>query len=67
MKLGHVLAAASWVSTFVLIWLIIVKVVDGREVFGFLVFFFCLAIVTSAILASDKDSKKEKKGSNGRH
>jgi len=65
MKLGQVLATASWISVFALIWLTIGKVVDGRSVIGFLVFFFCLAVITSAILASDKDGK-EKKGSNGR-
>ena len=65
--LGHILATVSWVSTFALTWLIIAKVVDGRSVFGFLIFFFCLAVATSAILASDKDDKKKEKGSNGRH
>ena len=63
--LGHILATASWVSTFALTWLIIAKVVDGREVIGFLGCFFFLAVFVSAVVSSCKDSK-EKKGSNGK-
>lgn len=65
MKLGHILATASWISVFALIWLMIAEVVDGRSL-GFLIFFLFLAVITSAILASES-GKKEKKGSNGRH
>lgn len=51
MKLGHILATASWISMFVLAWLIIAEVVEGLMMFGFFVFFFCLAVAVSAILA----------------
>ena len=51
MKLGRILATASWTSTFMLIWLTIAEVVKGREVIGFLIFFFCLAVVVSAVIA----------------
>ena len=64
MKLGHILATASWTSTFVLIWLTIAKVVEGREVIGFLIFFFCLAVVVSAVTAQRGDGKGDK-GSKG--
>lgn len=65
MKLGYILATASWISIFALIWLMIAEVRPGREMIGYLVFFFLLAVVVSAIVASDKDGKK-KKESNGR-
>lgn len=65
MKLGHALATASWISTFVLIWLMIAEVVEPHPATAFLVFFFCLAVIVSAMLSPRKADKKEK-GSNGR-
>lgn len=63
MILGRILATASWISTFALIWLMIANVV-GVRVIGFLIFFFLLAISTSAIIAS---CESKEKGSNGRN
>lgn len=64
--LGHALATASWISTFAVIWLLIAETVKPFPATAFLVFFFCLAVIVSAVIAPHKGDEK-KKGCNGRH